>query len=106
MRATIFRTAGLFVVAAAIVATDLHIGHSTVSPIDHVGAAVTAPADPLARELIRCRTIGMAAKDDAGCEAAWAENRQRFFTSVPSPAHSANAPPGSAEPTSDARQPK
>jgi len=34
----------------------------------------------LARELARCREIGMAAKDDAACEAAWAENRRWFFT--------------------------
>ena len=104
MRApTIVRTAGFLAVAAAIAATDLHLRRVPVSPIDRVVAAVTAPADPLARELVRCRTIGMAAKDDAGCEAAWAENRQRFFTSVPSPAHSANAPPGSAEPNAEAK---
>jgi len=39
--------------------------------------------DPLARELARCRAIGMAAKDDAACDAAWAENRRRFFSGVP-----------------------
>lgn len=36
-----------------------------------------APAgDPLARELDRCATLTM---PDAGCEAAWAANRRRFF---------------------------
>ena len=32
--------------------------------------------DHLARELDRCATLTM---PDAGCEAAWAENRRRFF---------------------------
>ena len=44
------------------------------------GAAATALAaakpDPLARELDRCATLTM---PDAGCEAAWAANRRRFF---------------------------
>ena len=40
-------------------------------------------SDPLAPELARCQAIGMAAKDDAACEAAWAENRRRFFTYRP-----------------------
>ena len=36
----------------------------------------------------------MAAKDDAACEAAWAENRRRFFTYRPAP--SAAATPAAA----------
>lgn len=32
--------------------------------------------DRLARELDRCATLTM---PDSGCEAAWAENRRRFF---------------------------
>lgn len=32
--------------------------------------------DRLARELERCATLTM---PDSGCEAAWAENRRRFF---------------------------
>ena len=32
--------------------------------------------DHLARELDRCATLTM---PDSGCEAAWAENRRRFF---------------------------
>ena len=39
-------------------------------------------------ELQRCQALGLAAKDDAACEAAWAENRRRFFTyQPPSDAH-------------------
>lgn len=36
--------------------------------------------NPLAAELERCRTLGLEAADDAGCAAAWAENRKRFFS--------------------------
>jgi conjugative transfer region protein TrbK len=43
--------------------------------------APSLSADPLARELARCRAIGLAAGDDADCKAAWAENRRRFFGS-------------------------
>lgn len=35
-----------------------------------------AGQDRLARELDRCATLTM---PDSGCEAAWAENRRRFF---------------------------
>ena len=48
-------------------------------PNGHAGVAATVPADPLAQELARCNTLGMAAKDDARCQAAWAANRLRFF---------------------------
>lgn len=37
--------------------------------------------DPLRAELLRCNGLGQAALDDAGCRAAWAENRRRFFGS-------------------------
>ncbi len=41
---------------------------------------VAAPAEnPLAAEFARCNGLGNAAVDDAGCRAAWAENRRRFF---------------------------
>ena len=43
-------------------------------------ASASVQSNPLARELARCQAIGMTAKDDAACEAAWVENRQRFFT--------------------------
>ena len=42
----------------------------------------------------RCQALAMAAKDDAACEAAWAENRRRFFTYRPAP--SAAATPAAA----------
>jgi len=78
----IARAAGYAAVAAAIATTVLHFRH------DDAGASATVrtpsiESDPLAPELARCKAIGMAAKDDAACEAAWAENRLRFFTYRP-----------------------
>lgn len=49
--------------------------------------------DWLARELARCATLTM---PDSGCEAAWAENRRRFFRQdEPAPAaeHDGGVPP-------------
>jgi conjugative transfer region protein TrbK len=47
--------------------------------IERSTVADPVPADPLRVELLRCNGIGQAALDDAGCRAAWAENRRRFF---------------------------
>ena len=76
------RAAGFALVAAAIVATGIHFRHGNSSRPASVSSPSTAN-DPLARELTRCQAIGMAAKDDAVCEAVWAENRRRFFAYRP-----------------------
>ena len=73
------RAVGLLAIGAAIVATDVHLRQHSVSPADRAAAGAVTPRDPLTRELLRCQAIGMAAKDDTACEAAWAENRRRFF---------------------------
>jgi conjugative transfer region protein TrbK len=78
----ISRAAAYVAVAAAIAATALHFRQ------DGAGTSTslrTPPieSDPLAPELALCQSIGMAAKDDPACEAAWAENRRRFFTYRP-----------------------
>ena len=73
------RVIGLLAIGAAIVATDPHLRQHGVSPTDRAAAGAGAPRDPLARELLRCQAIGIKAKDDAACEAAWAKNRRRFF---------------------------
>ena len=81
------RVAGSAVVAATIVATSVHFRRGDTSASAPAGTAATSVRNsPLARDLARCRAIGMAAKDDAACEAAWAENRRRFFTYMPSSA--------------------
>lgn len=86
------RVAGLVAVAAAIVATAVHWRHDDVGSRAPADATITVPSDPLSRELARCQAIGMAAKDDAACKAAWAENRHRFFTYRASPDRSATTP--------------
>jgi conjugative transfer region protein TrbK len=78
---TLSRIAGFVAVAATVVATSIHLRHDAISAGAPAGAAApSVQDDPLARELARCRAIGMAAKDDPACEAAWAENRRRFFS--------------------------
>jgi conjugative transfer region protein TrbK len=78
----IARVAACTALAAVIGATVLTIRHNDMD----TPASAHEPAsgsDPLASELAHCQTIGMAAKDDAACEAAWAENRRRFFAYRP-----------------------
>jgi conjugative transfer region protein TrbK len=75
----IARAAAYATVAAVIGATVLTVRHNDMDTPASAHAPATG-SDPLASELARCQTIGMAAKDDAACEAAWAENRRRFFT--------------------------
>lgn len=101
MRApTIARTAAVLVVAAAIAATEVHLRHGNIDAADRAAAAVASLDDHLARELARCRRIGIAAQGDAACEAAWAENRRRFF--APLSVHL----PADIEPNLEARQPQ
>ena len=78
------RAAGFALVAAAIVAAALHfLATSRASR-----ACMSARPRPLIRsptELLRCQALATQAKDDAACEAAWAESRRRFFTYRPAP---------------------
>ena len=97
---TTARAVGLLAIVAAILAADLHLRHSSVSPAaEYSDARAVAPSDPLERELLRCQAIGVKAKDDAACEAAWAENRRRFFAPL---SDHASAP----DPHSDASKPR
>jgi conjugative transfer region protein TrbK len=79
----IARALGFAAAAAAIIATMLYLRHNDAKPAEHIAVSAASPAEPLARELARCRAIGMAAQEDAACSAAWAENRRRFFTYAP-----------------------
>ena len=83
------RAAGFTLVAVAIITTAVHFRHGDTTRTTQ--SATARIGDPLARELARCQAIGMAAKDEATCEAAWAENRRRFF--VYRPPASATATP-------------
>ena len=86
------RAIGLLAIAAAIVATDVHVRQHSIGPADHPDARAAASSDRLERELLRCQAIGIKSKDDAACEAAWAENRRRFFAPL-AERPSALAPP-------------
>jgi conjugative transfer region protein TrbK len=48
-------------------------------------SSLTSRPDPLAAAMARCQTLGMAAENDAACQAAWAENRRRFFNDSSAP---------------------
>jgi conjugative transfer region protein TrbK len=56
----------------------------------------TLPVDPLAAEFTRCQALGEAGAHDAGCLAAWAENRRRFL--APDRRPMAPIPPARKEP--------
>ena len=43
-------------------------------------ATQSVPADPLVAEMRRCQLLGEPGANDAGCLAAWAENRRRFLS--------------------------
>jgi conjugative transfer region protein TrbK len=92
----IARATGYVVVAAAIAATALHFRHGDAGAPAPVRTPTTV-SDPLGPELVRCQSIGMAAKNDVACETAWAENRRRFFTYRPA-GSAANAPPTDPQP--------
>ena len=62
---------GLMILAAWLVGIDDRDG----GVVERSTAAAPSPVDPLRAEL------GQAALEDAGCRAAWAENRRRFFGS-------------------------
>lgn len=86
------RAVGFVAIAAAIVATAVHCRHDDITSSASGDATMSVSSDPLSLEPAPCQAIGMAAKDDAACEAAWAENRRRFLTYRPSPDHPSTAP--------------
>ena len=68
------------VVTASLVAVP-HI-HAPASRIEPHHGASPVVSDRLADEMKRCQPIAIEAKDDAECEAAWADNR-RLFSKTP-----------------------
>ena len=87
----IARAAGYIAVAVAIAAAALHFRQNGAGTSTSLRTP-SIESDPLAPELARCQSIGMAAKDDPACEAAWAENRRRFFTYRPAGSATSTAP--------------
>jgi conjugative transfer region protein TrbK len=93
----IARAVGFALVAVAIIAATLHFRETPLrSPNDAASSAATS--DPLSDELKRCQVLAAQAKDDADCEAAWAESRRRFFTYRPP---STTTPPATSANSSD-----
>jgi conjugative transfer region protein TrbK len=74
------RGLGLISIALLVILAAIRV-HRGDGFIPSSPPAPSLSADPLGRELARCRAIGLAAADDADCKAAWAENRRRFFGS-------------------------
>jgi conjugative transfer region protein TrbK len=91
------RAAGFSLVAAAILATTLHFDRQKAER-EPTTARLKPSLDPLAVELARCQSIGIAAQNDAACAAAWAENRRRFFTYRPADSGARTAPQQLAAP--------
>jgi conjugative transfer region protein TrbK len=76
------RAVACVLVAAAIIAAAVQFHRQ--GPAQRLPASpMTSRSDPLASALARCQTLGMAAENDAACQAAWAENRRRFFDDLP-----------------------
>ena len=86
----IARVTGFAVVAIAMITAILHF-HGQSSRVGAQRAKAAIVTDPLASELKQCELIAEEAKDDPACEAAWAENRRRFFTYAPSPGRAAQS---------------
>jgi conjugative transfer region protein TrbK len=88
MRAPLFNlraiawAAGFVLVAVAMVAAAIDFGRD--GPLPRPAVPLMVPkSDPLPQELTRCDALGTAAEQDAKCDAAFSESRQRFFTSPP-----------------------
>ena len=73
----LLRAVAVIALIAAALATAVQLDRESAP--EH-GATDQSAGDPLRAELERCRTItpGDLATDTA-CQAAWAENRRRFF---------------------------
>jgi conjugative transfer region protein TrbK len=78
------RAAGCLLVAAAIIAAAVQFHRQGAAQPRPISPVASHP-DSLAAAMARCQTLGMAAETDAACQAAWAENRRRFFDDSPAP---------------------
>ncbi len=74
------RLLGTIAVAVAIIATAIYL-HRHVRQTQSVEPTEMRlqPSDELRRGLAYCQSLGATARGDRDCEAAWAENRRRFF---------------------------
>lgn len=76
----LMRAAAVVVLVAAALAAAVQLDGQTSSERRAVDPST---ADPLRAELERCRTITPEElASDTACQAAWAENRRRFFDPI------------------------
>jgi conjugative transfer region protein TrbK len=78
------RAAGCVLVATAIIAAAVQF-HRDDAPRPLPTSSAASRPDPLAAAMARCQALGMAAENDAACQAAWAKNRRRFFNDSAAP---------------------
>ena len=79
------RIAAIAFVAIAITATVIEMTREEAPAPASTAPALQPSANPLCATLRRCQQLGEAAASDAGCLAAWAENRDRFLGRTPAP---------------------
>jgi len=78
------RAAGYVLIAAAIIAVAVQF-HRQGAPLSLPTSSTASRPDPLAAALARCQTLGLAAENDTTYQAAWVDNRRRFFNDTPAP---------------------
>lgn len=69
-------------IAVAIALAAIQFGYhaeSRMPKLDLPDRVGLLPRNPLSFTLAHCQAIGAAARENPLCEAAWAENRQRFL---------------------------
>lgn len=89
--------AAAIAVLAALAAAALFAAQAPGAAHPALRRAVSfALTDPLARALARCTAVGPQDLDEGTCEAAWAENRRRFFGAPPTEGAGAAHPEGAA----------
>lgn len=102
---TVVRIGAVAFVAVVITASAMQARMSP-GPVeqDLTVASISAKADPLRAELVRCQSLGAAGADDHVCLHAWAENRRRFLAPGARPEETLptmNAATGEADPGTD-----
>lgn len=75
MRANPMGAATAVITIAALAAAAL----AASAPPRHAPQSVAAAPHPDSSALARCRTLGEAGGADPTCQAAWADQRRRFF---------------------------
>jgi len=78
-RPDIFRVAAIAALVGVFVAALVTTHQRPASPVLPQAPSISAPDEPLSAELRRCSALGPHDASDPRCQAAWEENRRRFF---------------------------